>query len=928
MSAQRLFLLDGMALAYRAHFALIKSPITNSKGVNTSAIYGFANTLSSIIESEAPTHLAVVFDTSAPTSRHTLYPEYKAQRDAMPEDLSAALPNIKRLCAAMRIPVVEFDGYEADDLIGTFARMADEEGGYETFMVTPDKDFAQLVSATTSIWKPGRKGDGPEIMGLPEVLAKWEIETPAQVIDILALWGDAVDNIPGVPGVGEKTAKKFVAQFGSVEGLLANTAQLKGKQKEKVEANKEQALLSKTLAAIITDVPVEQALADFARQEFDHEQLGALFAEWEFRTLAKRLLGDVPTATTGTEAETPAAPVALRTIDDIQANYQLVETEAQAEQLFAHLMTLDRYCLDLETTGLNRFSARILGIAFCWDTHEAVFLPYRDAYLPGLRQVLATSATKIGHNLKFDLGILMNHGFAVHGPFLDTMLVHALIAPAQKHSMDALAESELGYQTIKLVDLVEQSLPVEDDLFATAPSPAKKKGKKKKELDMSSVPIPLLAKYACEDVDVTWQLAEKLTPQLDELSMAQVYHQIEAPLLPVLTEVEMAGLAISQSSLAAISTDLQGQITQLSQRITTAAGKEFNLNSPKQLGEILFGEMQLVEKPKKTKTGQYVTNEQTLSALAPKHQIVADILEYRECSKLKSTYVDALPTHLEPSTGRIHTSLHQLQTATGRLASSDPNLQNIPVRTEAGRLIRQAFIPSGEGYTLLACDYSQIELRVMAAMSGDPGMIEAFRADQDIHTETAAKVMGVPPEEVTREMRSVAKMVNFGIIYGISAFGLSQRLDIPRKEAGQIIEAYFEEYPQIKSFMETTVENARELGYTETITGRRRYMPDLNSSNKMMASNAERAAINTPIQGSAADMIKLAMIRVQDHLKAQECQTKMVLQVHDELLFNLHPDEHHLIPEITSLMEQALPLPYDIPAKVESGLGADWLEAH
>jgi len=919
MAVNKLFLLDGMALAYRAHFALIRNPITNSQGINTSAIYGFTNTLASIIENEKPTHIAVVFDTSAPTTRHKEFPEYKAQRDAMPEELAFAIPEIKTLCQAMNVKLLELDGYEADDIIGTLALQADQAGDFETYMVTPDKDFAQLVSDTTYMWKPGRQGSDREILGKAEILEKWEVERPSQVIDILGLWGDAVDNIPGVPGIGEKTAKKLVAQYGSVEGLIANTAQLKGKQKENVENNKEQALLSKKLAAIIIDVPLDITVSDLQRQELNTEQLSTLFAEWEFRTLAKRLLGQ-EVAVTSTADESPEPVAAQKTLADVAHDYTLIETAEQARELFGLLKEQLQYCFDLETTGLNRFQSDILGIAFCWSLNKAYYLPYKDEYRSELQEVFSTTATKSGHNLKFDLSILLNHGISVQGPLLDTMLVHQLIAPGQKHNMDALAETELGYSTIKLEDLAAEA-EAANDLFATEP----KKGKKK-DLDMATIPQDKLAIYACEDVDITWQLAAKFLPQLKELGMLDLYKEVESPLLTVLTEVEMTGISISEPSLQLISTELGKRIQNLSESIISAAGREFNLNSPKQLGEVLFGEMKLVEKPKKTKSGQFVTNEQTLSALAPKHQIVADILEYRECSKLKSTYVDALPNHLEAKTNKIHTQLHQLTTATGRLASSDPNLQNIPVRTEAGRSISKAFVPSAEEFTLLACDYSQIELRVMAAMSGDEGMISAFQEGEDIHTATAAKVFSVPAEEVNREMRSVAKMVNFGIIYGISAFGLSQRLNIPRKEASEIIEAYFHEYPQIKQFMDSTVETARESGYVETIKGRRRYLPDLNSSNGMTKSNAERAAINTPIQGSAADMIKLAMIKVQEYLKPYK--TKMLLQVHDELLFDLHQDEHHLIPTICEIMENALPLPHGVPAKVEFDTGANWLEAH
>lgn len=925
MAKNKLFLLDGMALSYRAHFALIRNPITNSKGVNTSALYGFVNTLTSIIESEKPTHIAVVFDTSAPTSRHKTYPEYKAQRDAMPEELASAIPNIKTLCKAMNIQVIELDGYEADDIIGTLAKKAEFEGTYETYMVTPDKDFAQLVSETTFMWKPGRQGNKREILGLPEILSAWEIERPEQVIDILGLWGDAADNIPGIPGIGEKTAKKLVAQYGSIEGLIANVDQLKGKQKEKVAENKEQALLSKELATIIIDVPIQYELGDLIKTEINKESLAPLFTEWEFRTLAKRLLGEASIVVNANDQESNEN-VEQKSLATIPHNYVLVDSPEKEEQLFIDLSKQERFCFDLETTGLNRFEAEILGIAFCWKKGEAYYLPYKESQVTNLSNALTTKAQKIGHNLKYDLSILLNHGIAYLGPFYDTMLVHSLIAPGQKHGMDALAETELAYKTIKL-DELEVETHASDDLFAEAPAP-KPKGKAKKNIDMRSIPIDSLAEYACEDVDITWQLAERFSPKLQELGLEPLYRKVEAPLLPVLTEMEMEGISISQNALSIISTELQKRIDILTTSIIAAAGKEFNLNSPKQLGEILFGEMKLVEKPKKTKTGQFVTNEQTLSTLAPKHKIIADILDYRECTKLKSTYVDALPTHLENKTQRIHTHLHQLQTSTGRLASSDPNLQNIPIRSEAGRSIRKAFVPRGADFTILACDYSQIELRVMASVSGDEGMIQAFKNNHDIHTATAAKVFGVERDEVSRDMRSVAKMVNFGIIYGISAFGLSQRLNIPRKEAAEIIEAYFEEYPKVKFYMENTVVEAREKGYVETLMGRRRYMPDLNSSNGMTKNNAERAAINTPIQGSAADMIKVAMIQVNQYLKEQNTKTKMILQVHDELLFDLHKDEHHLITEITRIMENALQLPYEVPAKVEYAHGENWLVAH
>lgn len=931
MAENKLFLLDGMALAYRAHFALIRNPITNSKGINTSAIYGFANTLISIIENENPTHLAVAFDTSAPTVRHETFPDYKAQRDAMPEELAYALPRIKELCGAMNIPILENDGYEADDIIGTLTKVADADGSFQSYMVTPDKDFAQLVSERTFMWKPGRKGAEREVLGIDEIRKQWEVDEPGQVIDILGLWGDSVDNIPGVPGIGEKTAKKLVKQYGSVEGLLQNISDLKGKQKEKVEENQEQARLSKELATIITDAPVTETLNDLMRKEMDKEALMSLFSEWEFRTLSKRLLGEEVAVGGASSDEEDGAPVSYKTLKEVPHNYILVETDEQAAEFYETIKAADTFCFDIETTGLNRFSARILGIAFCAEKGKAYYVPYGAQQKESLRTLFNSEAVKIGHNLKFDLGILLNHGIPVTGKLVDTMLIHSLISPGQKHGMDALAETLLGYQTIKLSELAELSSESQssEDLFSLAETSAapSKKGKKK-EIAMNEIPLPLLAEYACEDVDITWQLAETLLPQLKEHEMEELYEEVEAPLLNVLTEIEMTGISLSQRSLIKIGERLERQIDKLSNEITEAAGQEFNLNSPKQLGEILFGEMKLVEKPKKTKTGQYVTNEQILSTLAPKHKIVADILEYRVCTKLKNTYVDALPNHLEPATGRVHTTLHQLQAATGRLASSDPNLQNIPIRSEMGKLIRAAFVPRGEEFTLLACDYSQIELRVMAAVSGDPGMITAFKEDKDIHTATAGKVFQVEEGEVTREMRGVAKMVNFGIIYGISAFGLSQRLDIPRKEAADIIEAYFQEYPQVKLFMEKVVEEAKEKGYVETLKGRRRLMPDLNSSNGMTRKNAERATINTPIQGTAADMIKLAMIKVRNHLQKKQVKSQLLLQVHDELLFDLHQDEHDLIPEIIEIMEEALPLPHGIPAKVDYGLGENWLEAH
>jgi DNA polymerase-1 len=921
MADSRLFLLDGMALVYRAHFAFIRNPITNSKGVNTSAIYGFANTLLTIIEKEKPTHLAVAFDTSAPTPRHELYPEYKAQREAMPEELAAAIPEVKKLCAAFRIPVLVIDGYEADDIIGTVARRAEETGTIDTFMVTPDKDFAQLVAPRTAMWKPGRQGSDHEILDLPKILANWEIESPKQVIDILGLWGDASDNIPGVPGIGEKTAKKLVARFGSVEGLIENTDQLKGKQKENVINFSDQAKLSKELATIITDVPVEETFDDFLLEDPDSEILKSLFEDWEFRTLTKRLFGD-----NEGNAESPAAPVfeSLKTLGDIAHDYHLVDLPEDLDALLASLLEADTFCFDVETNSLDRFSSRLVGLAFSTKPNEAFYLPVTD--WPSLREklhpVFSSQALKVGHNLKFDLAILRSHDLIVEGPFFDTMLAHTLIAPDQKHSMDSLAENLLNYSPIKLVDLFTKEEP-EDDLFAAA---AKKKAAKG-ELDPLELSTETLAEYAAEDADITLQLYHHLLPQLKELNLLHVMEDIEAPLLPVLVAMEAEGITLDQTILDEVGRVLAEKIESLSTEIEEAAGRPFNLNSPKQLGEILFGEMKLVEKPKKTKTGQFKTDEQTLSSLAPKHPIVANILSYREATKLKSTYVDALPAHRSEHSGRVHTHLHQLVTATGRLASSDPNLQNIPVRSEMGRELRRAFTPRGPEFTLMVADYSQIELRVMAALSGDPAMIEAFRNDLDIHTATAARVFGVAPEDVVSEMRRTAKMVNFGIIYGISAFGLSQRLGIPRTEAGEIIDTYFEQYPAIHQFMEDTTESVREKGSAQTLTGRRRYFKDIKSGNASIRANAERAAINSPIQGTAADMIKIAMVRIHQLLKDRK--TKMILQVHDELLFDLHQDDRDDLPAIiTDAMSGAIALPHHVPVKIDTGFGDNWLQAH
>ena len=948
----KLFLLDGMALVYRAHFAFFRNPIITSKGLNTSAVYGFANALLDIMENHDASHIGVAFDTKAPTERHVIYPEYKAQREAMPEELATAIPYVKELCHALGIPVLELDGYEADDIIGTIAHRADQRGDIHTYMVTPDKDFAQLVSETTTMWKPGRQGGNHELLDIPTIQNQWNVEQPRQVIDILGLWGDAADNIPGVPGIGEKTAKKLIAQFGSIETLLKSTDQLKGKQKENLENFADQALLSKKLATIILDVPIDAEWDNLVLGGRDDEKIKALLTELEFNTLGKRILGKDFAAgrghshaqagdQTGDQAndETPVA--VLRTISDTEHHYQAVQTVNELHSLVKKLSIADRFCFDLETTSLDPRSCDILGIAFATTAHEGYFVDIGpesqlspQTTLDKLGIIFQSKQEKLGHNLKFDLSVLLANGCEVSGPFFDTMLVHAIVSPDQRHGMNQISEMLLGYSPVKLEDLAQKEIKPEGDLFgleneAEEATKAPKKRGKKKQLNMSLIPASDLAEYAAEDADITLQIADKLRPLLEDCEQVSIYRDIEAPLLPVLTAIENEGIAMDVRALKDIGDTLAQRISNLSQEITTAAGREFNLNSPKQLGEILFGEMQLVEKPKKTKTGQFKTDEQTLSGLATKHPIIADILDYREASKLKSTYVDALPTHVSARTGRVHTHFHQLMTSTGRLASSDPNLQNIPVRSEAGREIRKAFVPRDAEHTLLAVDYSQVELRVMAALSGDESMIQAIKDELDIHSATAAKVFSTSIDEVTSEMRRSAKMVNFGIIYGISAFGLSQRLGIGRTEASEIIETYFKQYPGIKDYMDNTIESAKQNGYVSTLSGRKCWVRNIDSQNGTIRSGAERAAINAPVQGSAADMIKIAMVKVHHLLAKEKSKTKLILQVHDELLFDLHLSEQQsLTPKIIHEMETAMALPHDIPCKVDSGTGSNWLLAH
>lgn len=930
---KRLFLLDGMALVYRAHFALIRSPIYTSQRVNTSALYGFTSTLLDLLQKQAPTHLAVAFDTPEPTPRHKLYPAYKGNRDEMPEDLALQIPHVKRLVEAFRIPVIEMAGWEADDLIGTLAKQAEAAGGFETYMVTPDKDFAQLVGDTTYIYKPGRQGNAFEILDRAKICENWEVGDPRQTIDVLGLWGDASDNVPGVPGVGEKTAKKLIAEFGSLEGILAGIDRLKGKQREAFELHREQAVLSKELVTILTNAPLSIPLDDLELRERDDEALRSLFVEFEFNSLGRRLFGDDFQSGRGHSSvvdEGGSLVAQLRTFADFEKHYRPIRADDRAGRaaLIAELAALPSWCFDCETDSLDEKTASVIGLAFSWQDHHGRYVEIPpgeagQAVLGEFRELFADPRIeKIGHNLKFDLGVLLWQGIPVSPPLFDTMLAHSLVEPEQRHKMDYLAESLLGYTPISFESVfgraVEKSgqlnLFGEADMTGSEPSgPA----------------FEDIARYACEDADVTWQLAAILREKIGELQQSRVLLEVECPLVPVLVAMEREGIRVDPSALAETGEILATRIAALEGSVYAAAGTPFNLNSPKQVGEILFERLRLDEKAKKTKTGQYKTDEQTLAALAPAHPIVRDLLAYREAAKLKSTYVDALPASIFPGTGRIHTTFHQLLAATGRLASNNPNLQNIPIRSEQGREIRRAFVPRGPDFVLLSADYSQIELRVMASLCADPAMIEAFRAGADIHLATAARVFGVPLSEVDSAMRRTAKMVNFGIIYGISAFGLSQRLngELSRSAAQNVIDEYFRQYPGVKRYQEETIEQARRDGYVETLTGRRRHLRDIDSKNGMIRSAAERTAINTPIQGTAADMIKIAMVRVGELLDRGGYRSRMLLQVHDELVFDLHRDEaSELVPKIEEAMKNALPL--DVPIVVESGTGENWLEAH
>jgi DNA polymerase-1 len=934
---KRLFLLDGMALVYRAHFALIRSPIYTSKRFNTSALFGFTSTLLDLLEKQNPTHLAVVFDTPEPTQRHLDYPAYKGTREEMPEDLALQLPHVKRIIEAFDIPVIECPGWEADDVIGTLAKKAEAAGDFVTYMVTPDKDFAQLVTDKTFIYKPGRQGNTAEILDPAKIRELWEVQDPLQTIDVLGLWGDASDNIPGVPGIGEKTAKKLIAEFGSLEEILAHTDRLKGKQKEAFETHRDQALLSKKLVTILTDAPVTTTFDQIRISPRHDEALKSLFVEFEFNALGKRLFGEGFQSGRGhttSESESGAKVAELKTIADLTKHYRSIRAHDAAGRaaLIAELGSRDAWCFDLETTSLDEKTTSVIGLAFSWEAHHGTYVevPPGDAgkaVLAEFRGLFADPRIeKTGHNLKFDTGVLLWQGIPVSPPLFDTMLAHSLVEPEQRHKMDYLAESLLGYTPIsydsvfgaKIVEKTGQlNLFGEAEMSGATPAPE------------GGPSFDDIARYASEDADVTWQLAAILRQQVRGSGQERVLLEIECPLVPVLVAMEKEGIRVDPAALAETGELLAARIVEYEKAVYEAAGTPFNLNSPKQVGEILFERLHLDDKAKKTKTGQYKTDEQTLSALATEHKIVRDLLAYREAAKLKSTYVDALPESIFPGTGRIHTTFHQLLTATGRLASNNPNLQNIPIRSEQGREIRRAFVPRDADHLILSADYSQIELRVMASLCADPAMIEAFQSGADIHQATAARVFGVPLDGVTSDMRRTAKMVNFGIIYGISAFGLSQRLngELSRGGAQEVIDEYFRQYPGVKRFQDETIEQARRDGYVETLTGRRRTLRDINSKNGMIRSAAERTAINTPIQGTAADMIKIAMVRVARLLDEGGYRTRMLLQVHDELVFDLHRGEKdELVPKIEEAMKTALPLA--VPVVVESGTGENWLEAH
>ena len=923
---KKIYLIDAFAIIYRAYFAFGNNQRYNSQGLNTSATLGFTNSLLDILNNQKPDYIGVAFDPSGGTFRNEIFPEYKANRQEMPEDIRKAIPYVKKIVEGFNIPIIEVKGFEADDVIGTLAKKAEQEG-LEVYMMTPDKDYAQLVTENIKIYRPANGGKPAEIWGVEEVKLKFEVE-PIQVIDILGMWGDSVDNIPGIPGIGEKTAKKLVQEFGSVEGLIENAHQLKGKQKENVIAFAEQAKLSKHLATIKLDVPLEVTFDMLKAEEPNKEMLMQVFSELEFRTMADRVFGEkiAVKAAVGTqldlfetynnepkveEKEEVVVPSEMKKYDASIQKYTLVNSFTDWQKCVAEIKLQKSFCFDTETTGIDSHLAEIVGIAFCWKKNEAIYVNIpkgeEQKYVNELQVVFANESVEIiGQNLKYDINILKQYGISIQGKFFDTMIAHYLIEPDLKHNMDYLSETYLNYQPISIETLIG------------------KKGKN--QLNMRDINPEEVSVYACEDADITFQLKGIFEKELQKNNLQALFSELEMPLIHVLSDMEMEGVAIDVEALAKFSEELEVKVVDLEKNILQYTPKNINIASPKQLGELLFEDLKIVEKAKKTKTGQYQTDEETLQKLAGKHPIIDLILEFRGLKKLKSTYVDALPLLMHPTSKKIHTSYNQAVAATGRLSSNNPNLQNIPIRSENGREVRKAFIAS-PGNLLLAADYSQVELRLMAEMSKDEGMLEAFNQGLDIHSATAAKVFDVAINQVDRDMRSKAKMVNFGIIYGISAFGLSERLAIPRGEAKEIIDNYFMKYPKVRDYMDNCVEDAKKRGYVETIMGRRRYLKDINSANAIVRGYAERNAINAPIQGSAADIIKKAMIDIWKEINAQKLQSKMILQVHDELIFDVLPHEKDALAHIVKNgMQNAVKL--NVPLDVEMNFGQNWLDAH
>jgi DNA polymerase I len=936
---KKLFLLDAMALIFRAYYALIRAPRISSKGKNTNAQFGFTNTLVELINNQKPSHMAVCFDTHAPTERHIDFSDYKANRQEAPEDLLIAIPDIKKIIQGFNIPIMELDGYEADDVIGTLSKQA-AAAGYEVYMVTPDKDYGQLVSEQIKIYKPGYQGGTVEILGPAEVMEKWNIKSIPQVIDILGLMGDSVDNIPGIPGIGEKTAAKLLAEYDTLENVLANAENIKGAVGEKVKAGKDLAIMSKKLATIITNVPVQFHEEDFKLKDWNRDVLKEIFTDLEFRTVAKRILGEdlpgangqkpvpegvqqdlfgnavyAPETNETAEPESPAVHVE-KNIKNTPHKYSCADTEEKRKSLVSQLLKEKEVSFDTETTGIDANNADLVGLSFSWKPGEAFYVPV-PADREGTLKILASfrplfenpDRRWIGQNIKYDMLVMKWYGIEIKGKIFDTMLAHYVIDPDGKRGMDLLSAQYLGYEPVPIEELIG------------------KKGKN--QGNMRDVAIEKITEYAAEDADITLQLKNKFQPLLDSKSVRKVFEEVENPLVKVLADMEFEGIRVDEDFLKEYSKELEKEAAQAEANVYREAGVRFNLSSPKQLGEVLFDKLKLDPKAKKTKTGQYATGEDVLLKLANQSKIVEDILAYRELTKLKSTYVDALPAIINRKTGRVHTSYAQAVAVTGRLSSNNPNLQNIPVRTERGREIRKAFVPRDKNHVLVSADYSQIELRIVAAISGDPNMCLAFKEKKDIHTATAAKVFGVEEKDVTKEMRYRAKSVNFGIIYGQGAFGLADNLGISRTEAREIIDNYKKQFVNIQKYMDDTIQFARENGYVETLMGRKRWLRDINSGNFTVRGFAERNAINSPIQGTAADMIKLAMIRIHEAFQKKGFRSKMLLQVHDELVFDACLDEVDIIkPIIIDCMQTALLLPNGVPADAEIGSGVNWLEAH